>query len=139
MSAFEVKDAIVSEIKSHQPGFICLNFANTDMVGHTGDFEAAKIAAQTVDGCVREIVKTCLETDYEIIIIADHGNSDYMINPDGSPNTAHTLNPVPVFYISNQASGKKMKDGKLADIAPTILSLMNIAAPSEMTGDVLIE
>lgn len=138
MSAGEIKSAIIKEIKEHTPDFICLNFANTDMVGHTGVFEAAKKAAETVDGCVNEIVETCLDFDYEIIIIADHGNSDFMVNPDGSPHTAHTLNPVPVIYVSNHTEGKTIKEGKLADIAPTLLSLMGIEAPKEMTGEILI-
>ena len=138
MSAEEVKSKIVAEIKENLPNFVCLNFANTDMVGHTGDFEAAKKAAEKVDDCVRQITEVALERDYEIIIIADHGNSDFMINPDGSPHTAHTLNPVPIIYLSKHASGKKIRDGKLADIAPTLLGLMHVKAPKEFTGENLI-
>lgn len=138
MSAEKIKSAIIQEINKNQPDFICLNFANTDMVGHTGVFKAAMIAAETVDKCVKEIVETALSFDYEIIIIADHGNSDFMINPDGSPNTAHTLNPVPIFYVSNHSNGKTVKDGKLADVATTILKLMHVEASKEMTGENLI-
>lgn len=138
MSALEITEAITKDIRANQPDFVCLNYANADMVGHTGDFEAAKVAAQTVDQCVKELVTTGLEFDYDFIIIADHGNSDYMINSNGTPNTAHTKNPVPCIYVSNQAAGKSIKDGKLADIAPTILSLMGLEAPAEMDGDVLI-
>ncbi|MEO0339535.1 MAG: 2,3-bisphosphoglycerate-independent phosphoglycerate mutase [Bacteroidota bacterium] len=139
MSALEITAAITEDIRANQPDFVCLNYANADMVGHTGDFEAAKIAAKTVDQCVKELVETGLEFDYDFIIIADHGNSDYMINGDGTPNTAHTKNPVPCIYVSKQAAGKTIKDGKLADIAPTILSLMSLEAPVEMDGDVLIK
>lgn len=138
MSAFELLAAIVEDIRLNQPDFICLNFANTDMVGHTGDFKAAMRAAEVVDHCVEKLVTTALEHDYDCIIIADHGNSDYMINEDGSPNTAHTKNPVPCFYVSNRASGATLKSGKLADIAPTILYLLGIAAPKEMDCAVLV-
>jgi 2,3-bisphosphoglycerate-independent phosphoglycerate mutase len=139
MSAKEVKEAIVQEIKANEPDFICLNFANTDMVGHTGVFSAAMKAAETVDACVREICELCLDKDYEIIIIADHGNSDFMINPDGTPHTAHTLNPVPVFYLSNHTEDKIIDNGKLADIAPTILALMGVESPKEMDGNILVK
>jgi 2,3-bisphosphoglycerate-independent phosphoglycerate mutase len=138
MSAEEVKSKIVAEIKDNKPDFVCLNFANSDMVGHTGDFEAAKVAAKKVDDCVRQICEVALEQDYEIIIIADHGNSDMMINPDGSPNTAHTVNMVPIFYLSKDTMGKKISNGKLADVAPTLLSLMGLEAPKEMTGNILV-
>ncbi len=138
MSAFELTTAIVADIAEHQPDFICLNYANTDMVGHTGDFDAAKRAAEVVDNCVEKLVHTALDHKYECIIIADHGNSDYMINEDGSPNTAHTKNPVPCFYITTRTEGVALKNGKLADIAPTILSLLGIPAPKEMDGEVLI-
>jgi len=138
MSAFELMAAAVQDIHDNRPDFICLNFANTDMVGHTGVFKAAMRAAEVVDGCVEKLVTTALEHDYECIIIADHGNSDYMINEDGSPNTAHTKNPVPCFYVSNHITGATLKNGKLADIAPTILYLFGIAAPKEMDGEVLI-
>jgi len=138
MSAVGVKDAILSEIKDHQPAFICLNFANTDMVGHTGVFKAAMKAAETVDKCLSEIIPAALNKDYSIIILADHGNSDYMINEDGTPNTAHTKNPVPCIIIDPKDQIKSVKDGKLADIAPTILKIMGIETPKEMTGNVLI-
>lgn len=138
MSAFELLAAIVEDIRLNQPDFICLNFANTDMVGHTGDFKAAMRAAEVVDHCVEKLVTTALEYNYDCIIIADHGNSDYMINEDGSPNTAHTKNPVPCFYVSNRASRSTLRNGKLADIAPTILYLLGIPAPKEMDGAVLV-
>ncbi|MEM6378681.1 MAG: 2,3-bisphosphoglycerate-independent phosphoglycerate mutase [Bacteroidota bacterium] len=138
MSAYGITDAITEDIRSNQPDFICLNYANTDMVGHTGDFEAAKKAAETVDGCMKTLVGTALEFDYEIIVIADHGNSDYMINNNGTPNTAHTKNPVPCIYVSNEVGDKQLKDGKLADVAPTLLYLMELEAPTEMDGNILI-
>lgn len=138
MSAYEVTDAIINEIRKNQPDFICLNFANTDMVGHTGVFEAAKKAAEVVDSCLEKLITVALQFNYEAIIIADHGNSDYMINEDGTPNTAHTKNPVPCFYISKNQTGEKLKDGRLADIAPTLLAMMNIKCPKEMDGNCLI-
>lgn len=138
MSAYEVTDAVLSSIEAEQPNFICLNYANTDMVGHTGDFAAAKKSAEVVDECVGKLIKTALTHNYEAIIIADHGNSDTMINPDGSPNTAHTTNPVPCFFISKNVNGRTIKKGKLGDIAPTILSLLGIEPPTEMDGEVLI-
>ncbi len=140
MSAPEVTSAILEEMETGKPDFICLNFANTDMVGHTGVFEAAAKAAETVDQCLRKIVEKGLEQDYHFLIIADHGNSDYMINEDGSPNTAHSKNPVPVIYVSNDAEKKKLlSGGKLADVAPTLLKIMELPMPEEMTGSVLIE
>lgn len=139
MSAFEVTDAIIQKIKDDEPDFIVLNYANTDMVGHTGDFQAAMKAATAVDGCLKRLIGTALAHQYEAIVIADHGNSDNMINPDGTPNTAHSMNPVPCFFISNDVKGRTMKDGKLADIAPTILHLMGLAIPDEMDGEVLLE
>lgn len=117
--------------------FICLNFANADMVGHTGVWEAAIKAVETVDACVSRIVPLALEKGYTVFLTADHGNSDYLINEDGTPNTAHTLNPVPLFLISNDYKGN-LKHGKLADIAPTILAYMGIKIPAEMTGEILI-
>jgi len=138
MSAPEVTSSIINDIKTNQPNFICLNYANTDMVGHTGDFEAAKVAATTVDTCLKELAEIALAHDYEIIVIADHGNSDYMVNEDGSPNTAHTTNPVPCFFLSKNLANRKIKDGKLGDIAPTILSILGVGAPDEMTGTTLI-
>ena len=139
MSAVGITDAIVTDIVQHQPDFICLNYANADMVGHTGIFSAAIKAVETVDSCMNKLINTALDYDYDCIVIADHGNADYMINEDGTPNTAHTKNPVPIIYVSAQAAGAKVKTGKLGDIAPTILSLMSVPAPAEMTGEVLIE
>lgn len=139
MSAVGITDAIVTDIVEHQPDFICLNYANADMVGHTGDFAAAMKAVETVDSCMDRLINTALDYDYDCIVIADHGNSDYMINEDGTPNTAHTKNPVPLIYVSAQAAGAKVKAGKLGDIAPTILNLMGVPAAAEMTGEVLIE
>lgn len=137
MSAFEITDAILPEIKEQTADFICLNFANTDMVGHTGVWSAAIKAAETVDECISRIVPLALENDYAIFLTSDHGNSDYIINEDGTPNTAHTLNPVPLFLISNDYKGQ-LRPGKLGDIAPTILAYMGIEIPKEMTGNILL-
>lgn len=137
MSAFEVTAKLIPEIENETADFICLNFANADMVGHTGVWEAAIKAVETVDACVQKVVTTALAHHYSIFLTADHGNADYMKNPDGSPNTAHTKNLVPLFLISNQYHGT-LKNGKLGDIAPTILTLMGLPIPKEMTGDVLI-
>ncbi|MBL3654643.1 2,3-bisphosphoglycerate-independent phosphoglycerate mutase [Fulvivirga sediminis] len=137
MSANDIKDKIIPELESKEPDFICLNFANPDMVGHTGVFEAAVKACETVDGCAKAVTETALDNGYDIIIIADHGNSDIMVNPDGTPNTAHTTNLVPCILASNDFKGK-IKDGKLGDLAPTILTLMGVDIPEEMTGDVLV-
>ena len=137
MSAGDIRDAIIPELKKGEVDFVCLNFANPDMVGHTGVFEAAVKACETVDGCASEVVGAALENGYSTIIIADHGNSDIMVNPDGSPNTAHTTNLVPCILVDNDFKGA-IKDGKLGDIAPTILTLMGVDIPEEMTGDVLI-
>jgi 2,3-bisphosphoglycerate-independent phosphoglycerate mutase len=134
MSAEGITNSILEEVDQHQPDFICLNYANADMVGHTGIFEAAIKAAETVDHCTKRLVKSLLDHDYGIIIIADHGNSDFMINEDGSPHTAHTTNPVPCFFVANEVEGLKIKDGKLADVAPTILQLMQIKTSEEMDG-----
>jgi 2,3-bisphosphoglycerate-independent phosphoglycerate mutase len=133
MSAFDIRDAIVPELEKEEVDFVCLNFANPDMVGHTGVFEAAVKACETVDQCVQAVVTTGLDHGYSSIIIADHGNSDYMSNDDGSPNTAHSLNLVPCILVDN-AYQKPINNGKLADIAPTILALMGITQPAEMTG-----
>lgn len=139
MSANELTAAILPKIKAANTDFICLNFANTDMVGHTGVFAAAVTAAQTVDKCLAQIVPAALEQDYDLIIIADHGNADIMVNPDGSPNTAHTTNPVPILWVSQQApKNTTLKNGKLADIAPTILQLMGITPPLLMDGKCLL-
>lgn len=137
MSAFEITAALLPEIKNKTADFICLNFANADMVGHTGIWQAAIKAAETVDQCVQQIVTTGLENGYTIFLTADHGNADYMINDDGTPNTAHTLNLVPLFIIDSDWKGN-IKPGKLGDIAPTILKMMDIPIPPDMTGDVLI-
>jgi len=133
MSAFGLRDAIIPELEKEEVDFVCLNFANADMVGHTGVFEAAVKACETVDQCVEAVVTTGLNHGYSSIIIADHGNSDYMSNDDGSPNTAHSLNLVPCVLVDNEYQ-KPINDGKLADIAPTILELMGIQKPEEMTG-----
>lgn len=137
MSAHGITEAIIKDIQEHQPDFICLNFANTDMVGHTGVFSAAVKAAETVDACLAQVVPIAIEHDYSLVIIADHGNSDYMINDDGSPNTAHTKNPVPCIIIDPRPL--KVSPGKLADIAPTLLTLMGLPKPPEMTGACLVE
>ncbi|MEQ9300423.1 MAG: 2,3-bisphosphoglycerate-independent phosphoglycerate mutase [Cyclobacteriaceae bacterium] len=137
MSANDIKNKIIPELQAGEVDFVCLNFANPDMVGHTGVFEAAVKACETVDKCAQEVVGVALENGYTSIIIADHGNSDIMVNPDGSPNTAHTTNLVPCILVDNDFQGS-IKDGKLGDLAPTILKLMGLEAPAEMTGDVLI-
>ena len=137
MSAPEVTDAILQEVNKQTADFICLNYANADMVGHTGVFSAGIKAVETVDTCVQRVVEAALANDYSVLLTADHGNADYMINEDGTPNTAHTLNPVPLFYIDKNAD-VKLKPGKLGDIAPTILTLMNLPVPKEMTGKILI-
>ena len=137
MSAVEVTDAIVPEIEKETADFICLNYANADMVGHTGVFSAAIKAVETVDKCVERVVTAALAHGYTVFLTADHGNADYMINSDGTPNTAHTLNLVPLFIINNDFKGA-VKPGKLGDIAPTILTMMHLPIPQEMTGDVLI-
>ncbi|MGB1216381.1 MAG: 2,3-bisphosphoglycerate-independent phosphoglycerate mutase, partial [Saprospiraceae bacterium] len=135
MSALEITDKICNSIENDSPDFICLNYANTDMVGHTGVFDAAIKAAETVDSCVERLIKTAQEKDYECIIIADHGNSDFMINADGSPHTAHTTNLVPCIHIHNRKEKTSLKNGKLADVAPTILKIMNVEQPKGMTGE----
>jgi len=137
MSAVEVKDKIIESINNDQPNFICLNFANPDMVGHTGVYDAIVKAVETVDGCLKEVVEAGLKHEYEFLVIADHGNADFVINADGSPNTAHSLNPVPVVLVSNQ-KGLTINDGILADVAPTILRRLGISAPMEMTGTSLV-
>ena len=137
MSAAEVTDAIIPEINSQSADFICLNYANADMVGHTGVWSAVIKAVETVDSCVARVVTAGLENGYTIFLTADHGNADYMINPDGSPNTAHTLNPVPLFIIDRDWKGS-VRPGKLADIAPSILTMMGIPIPVEMTGEILV-
>jgi len=138
MSANEIKDKIIPELKKKEPDFICLNFANPDMVGHTGVFEAAVKACETVDACAAKVTEAALENGYSTIIIADHGNADMMINEDGTPNTAHTTNLVPCILVDDSYKGK-LRDGKLGDLAPTILTLMGIEIPKQMTGNVLLE
>lgn len=137
MSAFSVRDKIIASIEKDQPNFICLNFANPDMVGHTGVYSAIQKAVETVDSCLKDVVTVGLKNGYEFLVIADHGNADYAINPDGSPNTAHSLNPVPVVLVTNDKNCQ-LKDGILADVAPTILRRLGIAAPIEMTGHSLV-
>jgi len=136
MSATEVTDAIVAELKKAEADFVCLNFANPDMVGHTGVFSAVQKAIETVDACNKRVVEAGIENGYSFIIIADHGNAEFMINPDGTPNTAHTTNPVPCILIDTDY--KKISDGKLADLAPTILKIMEIKIPVEMTGKIIV-
>ena len=138
MSAFAVTDALIPELEKESSDFICLNYANADMVGHTGVWNAVIKAVETVNACVERIVTIALAHDYTIFLTADHGNADYMINEDGTPNTAHTLNLVPLFIISNNWRGI-VQAGKLADIAPTILTMMELPVPSEMTGNILTD
>lgn len=137
MSAYLVKDAIIPEIEKGDTDFICLNFANADMVGHTGFWNSIVKALETVDLCVKQIAETAIQSGYSVIITADHGNADFAVNDDGSPNTAHSTNLVPFFLYDNVF--KKLKDGKLADIAPTILKIMDIPVPELMTGQILVE
>jgi 2,3-bisphosphoglycerate-independent phosphoglycerate mutase len=136
MSAFELTDALVPELEKGDVDFVCLNFANGDMVGHTGVMEAAIKACEAVDTCVKKVLETALNHNYTTILIADHGNCETMINPDGSPNTAHTTNPVPVILIDNEKL--TIKDGILGDIAPTILKLMGVEKPEAMTQESLV-
>jgi len=131
MSAFELKDALVPELNKGEVDFVCLNFANGDMVGHTGIMSAAILACEAVDACVKEVIEAALANDYTTIVIADHGNCETMINPDGSPNTAHTTNPVPIILVDKDL--KNIQNGVLGDIAPTILELMGVAQPNAMT------
>jgi 2,3-bisphosphoglycerate-independent phosphoglycerate mutase len=133
MSAYDIRDAIIKELQKKEVDFVCLNFANPDMVGHTGVFEAAVKACETVDQCTGDVVRVALENGYTLIIIADHGNAEVMMNEDGTPNTAHTTNLVPCILV-DQENKIQLKDGKLADLAPTILTLMGISVPIEMTG-----
>jgi 2,3-bisphosphoglycerate-independent phosphoglycerate mutase len=137
MSAYELTSAIIPEIEDETADFICLNYANTDMVGHTGVFSAAIKAAETVDKCVEQVVTAAIAHGYTVFLTADHGNADFMINEDGTPNTAHTMNLVPLFIIDKDWRGT-VKTGKLGDIAPTILTMMQLPVPAEMTGNVLI-
>jgi 2,3-bisphosphoglycerate-independent phosphoglycerate mutase len=136
MNAVAVTDAIVAELKKGEADFVCLNYANADMVGHTGVFSAVVKAVETVDECVKRVVEAGVENGYSFLITADHGNADFLINADGSPNTAHTTNPVPLFLIDSDY--KKISNGILSDLAPTILKMMDIEVPNEMTGKVLV-
>lgn len=137
MSANDIKGRIIPEMNNQSADFICLNFANPDMVGHTGVFEAAVKACETVDRCAGEVIEAARRNDYTVIVIADHGNADMMINPDGTPNTAHTTNLVPCILVDDSYDGK-ISDGKLGDLAPTILTLMGLPIPKEMNGNVLL-
>ena len=136
MSAFEITDALVDEIDLGKNDFICLNYANGDMVGHTGDFNAAIKACEVIDKCVKSTVESCLKNNYTVILISDHGNCDKMINEDGSPNTAHTKNLVPIILINS--AYKSISNGILASIAPTILKIMGIEIPKEMNVKPLV-
>ena len=138
MSAFEVKDKLVAAINENKYDFIVVNFANGDMVGHTGIYEAIEKAVIAVDACVKDVIEAAKAQDYEAIIIADHGNADHALNEDGTPNTAHSLNPVPCVYVTENKTAK-VENGRLADVAPTILKIMGLAAPAEMDGNVLIK
>jgi 2,3-bisphosphoglycerate-independent phosphoglycerate mutase len=136
MSALEVKNRILENMQNEKPNFICLNFANPDMVGHTGVFDAIVKAVETVDGCLKEVIECGKKLGYEFLVIADHGNADFAVNPDGSPNTAHSLNPVPVVLVTDEKL--KIKSGILADVAPTILNRLGVLQPKVMTGNSLI-
>ena len=137
MSAPIVKDKIVAELNKQSADFVCLNFANGDMVGHTGVYEAIYKAVVAVDQCAKEVVEAARANGYEVIIIADHGNADNGVNEDGSANTAHSLNPVPCIYVGDHKNAK-IEKGILADVAPTLLSLMGLSIPADMTGKNLI-
>ena len=138
MSAFEVKEKLVDAINENKYDFIVVNFANGDMVGHTGIYEAIEKAVVAVDACVKDVIEAAKAQDYEAIIIADHGNADHALNEDGTPNTAHSLNPVPCVYVTENKAAK-VEDGRLADVAPTILKIMGLEVPAEMDGNVLIK
>jgi 2,3-bisphosphoglycerate-independent phosphoglycerate mutase len=137
MSAYEVKDRLVEAIRTEKYDFIVVNFANGDMVGHTGVYHAIAKAVWAVDNCVKEVIEAAKAADYEAIIIADHGNADNAINEDGTPNTAHSLNPVPFIYVTDNNSAR-VKNGRLADVAPSILHIMGLEQPADMTGENLI-
>lgn len=138
MSAYEVAEALNGELDEKKYDFVVVNFANGDMVGHTGVYDAIEKAVETIDNCLKSVVETARGNGYEVVIIADHGNADYALNPDGTANTAHSLNPVPFVYVSDR-DVKDVRDGKLADVAPTVLSLMGVEVPEEMTGGDLID
>ncbi len=137
MSAYEVKDKLVEALGTRKFDFICLNFANGDMVGHTGVYEAIQKAVKAVDECVADVVEAAKANGYEVVMIADHGNADFAVNADGTPNTAHSLNPVPIVVVSDRV--KSVHNGILADVAPTVLKLMGLEQPAEMTGKALVE
>jgi 2,3-bisphosphoglycerate-independent phosphoglycerate mutase len=137
MSAQEIVDKITPEINEKEVDFVCLNFANPDMVGHTGNYQAIKKAVETVDKCAKDLVEIGVKNDYAFVIIADHGNADYALNQNGSPNTAHTTNPVPCFVLNTNFTD--LENGKLADIAPTILKIMEVEIPTQMTGNILVK
>ena len=137
MSAYEVKNKLVEALGTQKYDFICLNFANGDMVGHTGVYEAIEKAVKAVDECVKDVVEAAKANGYEVVQIADHGNADNAVNADGTPNTAHSLNPVPIVVVSDRVA--KVKDGILADVAPTVLDLMGLEQPAEMSGKSLVE
>ena len=139
MSAPEVTEALCEALDTQKYDYITLNFANGDMVGHTGVYAAIEKAVKTIDECVDKVVNTALKNDYEIIIIADHGNCDNAINADGSPNTAHSLNPVPFVYVSKEHTDAKLEDGILADVAPSLCYILGVEQPKEMTGHNLIK
>ena len=136
MSAYELTDALCEDLEKAEADFVCLNFANGDMVGHTGIMEAAIKACETVDECAKKVIETGLKNGYSTLLIADHGNCETMMNPDGSPNTAHTTNPVPFILIDTEI--KSIKSGILGDVAPTILDLLNVVQPKEMTQKSLL-
>ena len=138
MSAFEVKDKLVDAINTKKFDFIVVNYANGDMVGHTGVYKAIEKAVVTIDACLHDTVEAAKANDYEVIIIADHGNADHALNEDGTPNTAHSLNPVPCVYVTENKAAK-VEDGRLADVAPTILKIMGLEAPADMNGQILIK
>jgi 2,3-bisphosphoglycerate-independent phosphoglycerate mutase len=136
MSIDQLTESYIKEIRNKKPDFICLNYANPDMVGHTGNFNAVKKAVEEVDSCVEQIVKASVDQDYTLIVIADHGNAELMLNSDGTPNTAHTTNKVPCFIINGNYDS--IKQGSLCDVAPTILKLMGIVKPHEMSGESIV-
>ena len=138
MSAYEVKDKLVEAIKTQKFDFIVVNYANGDMVGHTGIYEAIEKAVKAIDECVKDTVEAAKANDYEVIIIADHGNADHALNEDGTPNTAHSLNPVPFVYVTANKDAK-VENGVLADVAPSILHILGMEQPAEMTGKDLIK
>ena len=137
MSAIPLTDRVLEIVQQQQPDFVCLNYANADMVGHTGVYEAIVKAVETVDGCLGRMVKGCTDLGYEMIVIADHGNADFAINADGSPNTAHSTNPVPVWWITEEKNAD-INSGILADVAPSILDIMGIQQPELMGGKSLL-